>query len=135
MKSNEASTTTAPTAPTEKLVVPASVAPEAPAAPAAPAVDVSENAHPNLLAVSASAAEKKVCDADAIASAREEAAAASAFDDGVDTTLEAMATLLNKLQVPTLQQALTDLGINSALPSSGRKEELTERLTAALQTM
>jgi hypothetical protein len=59
----------------------------------------------------------------------------SSFDEGVDTTLEAMSTLLNKLQVPTLQQALHDIGLDSSLPPSGRKEELTERLTLALNTI
>ena len=57
-----------------------------------------------------------------------EAATNRAFDEGVDTTLEAMASMLSKLQVPTLQQALSDL----SLPTSGSKGELSERLTGAL---
>ena len=52
-----------------------------------------------------------------------------AFDAGVDATLEAVSTLLHKLELPTLRQALSDLG----LPSHGEKSELSERLTNALQ--
>merc|ERR1711908_270330 len=52
-----------------------------------------------------------------------------AFDAGVDATLEAISSLLNRLQMPTLRQALTDLG----LPTHGEKPELSERITNALQ--
>ena len=55
--------------------------------------------------------------------------ASNAFDDGVDTTLEAVSTLLNKLSLPTLQQALGDLGLSTV----GSKADLSERITNALQ--
>ena len=48
---------------------------------------------------------------------------------GVDATLEAVSTLLNPLDLPTLQQALSDLG----LPTHGEKSQLSERITNALQ--
>ena len=82
----------------------------------------SENAHPNVPAVEPAPKAVEATSADL------EAATNRAFDEGVDTTLEAMSSMLNKLQVPTLQQALSDLG----LPTTGRKEELSERLTGAL---
>ena len=81
-----------------------------------------ENSAPQALAAASSAPAPKKPD-----STPEEMQATS-FDAGVDTVLEAMSTLLGKLQVPTLQQALSDLG----LPTTGAKEELTERLTGAL---
>lgn len=54
---------------------------------------------------------------------------AAAFDEGVDTTLEAVAALLNRLEIATLKQALADLG----LPTKGEKTQLSERITNALQ--
>ena len=55
--------------------------------------------------------------------------AMAAFDAGVDATLEAVSTLLHRLEMPTLRQALSDLG----LPNDGEKAVLSERLTNALQ--
>ena len=55
---------------------------------------------------------------------------ATGFDAGVDATLEAVADLLHKLELPTLQQALKDLG----LPTNGDKVALSERITGALQS-
>ena len=55
--------------------------------------------------------------------------AEGAFDEGVDATLEAISTLLHKLELSTLKQALADL----ALPTDGGKRELSERITNALQ--
>ena len=57
--------------------------------------------------------------------------AEGAFDDGVDATLEAVSTLLGKLELTTLQRALADLG----LPTDGGKRELSERITGALQAV
>ena len=51
------------------------------------------------------------------------------FDAGVDATLEAVSSLLNRLELPTLKQALSDLG----LPNEGDKRVLSERITNALQ--
>ena len=93
-------------------------------------VDASEeNASPNTLPANPAEKVKEEVKPAAPAEVDVEALTNRAFDEGVDTTLEAMAAMLNKLEVPTLQQALSDLG----LPTSGRKEQLTERLTAAIQ--
>ena len=100
----------------------ASASAAAPTTPAAPTPAESENAPPNVPAVEPAPKAVEATSADL------EVATNRAFDEGVDTTLEAMSSMLNKLQVPTLQQALSDLG----LPTTGRKEELSERLTGAL---
>jgi len=100
------------------------LAPPLPTAPPAVPGDDVENAPrnttagavPSLSAPTAKSAEQPT----------DEEATNRAFDAGVDTTLEAMGQMLSKLQVPTLRQALCDLG----LPTSGRKEVLTERLIA-----
>ena len=49
------------------------------------------------------------------------------FDEGVDAVLDAMSSLLCRLEVPTLQAALADLG----LPATGDKQSLSERLLSA----
>ena len=51
----------------------------------------------------------------------------ASFDDGVDAVLDAMSSLLGRLEVPTLQAALADLG----LPATGNKQSLSERLLSA----
>ena len=58
--------------------------------------------------------------------AEKQAEVLSSFDEGVDTTLEAMSTLLNKLQVPTLQQALSDIGLDVASPRLAMALDLIE---------
>lgn len=93
-----------------------------------PAIVEPENAPPNVPAVALPPKAVAAAPSGGVPEAELEAATNRAFDEGVDTTLEAMASMLSKLQVPTLQQALSDL----SLPTSGSKGELSERLTGAL---